>query len=125
MKKLTVLAMLCALAYIVMMVGRIPIVLFLKYDPKDVIITIGGFIYGPMSAFAVSAVVSLVEMMTVSDTGVIGCTMNILSSCSFACTAAFIYKRRRSMTSLWLPASGKPDCCRSQLPGPGGVSAWV
>lgn len=97
MKKLTVLAMLCALAYIVMMVGRIPIVLFLKYDPKDVIITIGGFIYGPMSAFAVSAVVSLVEMMTVSDTGVIGCVMNILSSCSFACTAAFIYKRRRSM----------------------------
>ena len=43
-KKLTVLAMLAALSFIVMVVGRIPVVLFLKYDPKDVVITIAGFI---------------------------------------------------------------------------------
>lgn len=97
LKRITVLAMMCALAYVAMLVGRVPIVLFLKYDPKDVIITIGGFIYGPMAAFAISALVSLVEMMTISDTGIIGCIMNILSSCSFACAAAYLYKRRRSM----------------------------
>lgn len=45
-KKLTTLAMLCALSYIAVAVFRIPVVLFLKYDPKDVIIAIGGFIYG-------------------------------------------------------------------------------
>ena len=28
----------------------------------------------------------------------IGCLMNILSSCSFACTAAFVYKKRRTVT---------------------------
>jgi len=41
--------MLCALAYVVVVVGRIPIILFLKYDPKDVIIAIGGLIFGPFT----------------------------------------------------------------------------
>jgi len=97
-KKLTILAMLSALAYIVMVIGRIPIVLFLKYDPKDVVIAIGGFLYGPLSAFAMSVVVSFVEMFTVSDNGFIGFVMNVLSTCSFACTASFIYKRKRTIT---------------------------
>jgi riboflavin transporter FmnP len=89
--------MLCAIAYVVMAVGRIPVVLFLKYEPKDVIITIGGFIYGPLTAFAISAIVSLAEMLTVSDTGFIGLVMNILSSCTFACTASFIYKKKHTL----------------------------
>ena len=84
-----------ALAYVLMVVGRVPVVLFLKYDPKDVIILIGGLIYGPMAAFLISVVVSLVEMITVSDTAWIGFVMNVLSSCSFACTAAFIYKKNQ------------------------------
>ncbi|MCI8631906.1 MAG: ECF transporter S component [Lachnospiraceae bacterium] len=96
-KKLTTLAMLAALAYLVMVVGRIPIVLFLKYDPKDVIITIGGFIFGPLSAFAISAVVSVIEMFTVSDTGIIGAVMNLVSTCSFAFVAALIYKKNHTL----------------------------
>lgn len=96
-KKLTTVAMLCALAYIVMFVARIPVVLFLKYDPKDVVIVIGGFLFGPLTSFAISSVVSLVEMITVSDTGLWGLLMNILSSCSFACTAALIYKKRHTV----------------------------
>ena len=35
-KKLTTISMLCALAYAAAAVGRIPLVLFLKYDPKNV-----------------------------------------------------------------------------------------
>ena len=96
-KKMAVMAMLAALSFIVMAVGRIPIVLFLKYDPKDVVIAIGGFIFGPLSAFLISVVVSFVEMLTLSDTGPIGLVMNILSTCSFACTAAFIYKRKHTL----------------------------
>ena len=95
-KKLTTIAMMCALAYIVMFVARIPVVLFLKYDPKDVVIAIGGFLFGPLTSFVISAVVSLVEMFTVSETGCWGLLMNILSSCSFACTAAFLYKKRHN-----------------------------
>lgn len=95
-KKMTTIAMLCALSYVIMVVGRIPVVMFLKYDPKDVIIAIGGFIFGPMSAFIISFVVSVLEMITVSDTGVIGLVMNVLSSCAFACTAAYVYKKNKT-----------------------------
>jgi len=84
--------MLCALAYISVLVGRVPIVLFLKYDPKDVVIVIGGLIYGPLTSFAVTVIVSVVQMVTISGTGIFGCMMNMISSCSFACTAAWIYK---------------------------------
>ena len=97
-KKLTATAMLCALAYIVMVIGRVPVVLFLSYDPKDVIIALGGLIWGPMISFAVSVVVSFIEMITVSDTAWIGFLMNVISTCSFACTAAFIYKKKRTLS---------------------------
>ena len=85
------------MAYIIVSVVRIPVILFLKYEPKDVIITIGGFLLGPMAAFVTSLVVSLLEMVTISDTGPIGCLMNLISTCSFACTAAFIYKRKHTI----------------------------
>ena len=32
--------MLCAMTYVIMAVGSIPVVLFLKYDPSDVIVTL-------------------------------------------------------------------------------------
>ena len=90
--------MLCAIAYAVMFVCRIPITLFLKYEPKDVIITMGGFMFGPLTSLLVSVVVSAVEMFTTSETGWIGLIMNILSSCSFSCIAALIYKRRHTVS---------------------------
>ena len=37
-------------------------------------------------------------MLSVSETGVLGCLMNIISTCSFACTASFIYKKRRTLS---------------------------
>jgi riboflavin transporter FmnP len=97
-KKLAVLAMLTALAFIVALV-RIPTgLLFLRYEAKDVIITIGGFIYGPLAVIAMSLVLSMIEMVTVSDTGWFGFVMNVIATCSFACTAAIIYKRWRTLT---------------------------
>ncbi len=96
-QQITLTAMFCALALAMVSFVRIPIVLFLKYDPKDVIIALSGFIISPMTAAIVAIISSVIEMLTVSDTGVIGCIMNIISSCSFACTAAFVYKRKRSL----------------------------
>ena len=101
-KKLTIIGMLCALAYVAVVVGRIPLVLFLKYDPKDVIIVICGLIFGPLTSFAVAVIVSVVQMFTISGTGILGCIMNIISSCSFACTTAFIYKRRHKLSGALL-----------------------
>lgn len=97
-KKLTMTGMLCALAYGVTVVGHIPIVLFLKYDPKDVIIAIGGFIFGPLTSFTIAVIVSFIELFTISDNGILGCLMNVLSSCAFACTAALIYSKRRKLS---------------------------
>ena len=115
-KKLATLAMLAAAAYMLVFFIRIPIVAilpFLKYEPKDVAVTIGGFLFGPLSSFLISLVVSLVEMVTISDTGPIGGLMNLLSTCSFACTAALIYKKKRSLTGaiLGLTAGTIAMCC--------------
>jgi len=96
-KKITVLAMLSALAFIMAAFARVPIVLFLRYDPKDVIITIGGFIYGPMAALLITIIVSTVQMFTVSQTGIWGLLMNIIGSGAFCCTAAYIYKKNRTL----------------------------
>ena len=101
-RKMVLTAMLAAISYLIVSYIRIPVVLFLKYEPKDVIITIGGFLLGPMTSFVISLVVSLVEMITVSDTGPIGCLMNLISTCSFACTAALIYKRRHNLNGAVL-----------------------
>lgn len=97
-KKLTTIAMLCALTYVVMAVGRIPVVLFLKYDPSDIIVTLGGFIWGPMTSCIISFVVATIELFTVSDTGIIGWVMNIVQTLSFACVAAVIYKKKHTLS---------------------------
>lgn len=98
-KQLTTMAMMAALAYIVTMVskGLPPMFLFLRYDPKDIVLAITGFIYGPFSAFLVSVLVSLIEMFTLSETGVIGFFMNVLASTALIAPAALIYKRRRTL----------------------------
>ena len=101
-KKLVLLAMMAAVSYMIVALVRIPVVLFLSYEPKDVIITIAGFLMGPMASFLISLVVSLVEMVTISSTGPIGGLMNLISTCSFACTAAFIYKKRHTLAGAVL-----------------------
>ena len=92
-KKLVLFAMFSAIAYILVALIRIPVMLFLSYEPKDVVITMAGFLLGPMAAPLVSLVVSLVEMFTVSGTGPIGALMNFLSTVSFCLPAALIYKK--------------------------------
>jgi len=100
-KNLVLMAMLAAVSFLLVALIRIPVVLFLSYEPKDVVITIGGFLLGPMASFIISLVVALVEMVTISSTGPVGCLMNLLSSACFACTAAFFYKRKRSMVGAF------------------------
>lgn len=90
--------MLCALAYIVMLVSKIfpQVAGFLQFDLKDVIIVSGGFILGPVYSALITVVVALVEMITVSHTGGIGLIMNIISTGAFCCVAALIYHKKRT-----------------------------
>ena len=94
-RTLTSMAMLTALAYVVMLLSKMlpQVQHFLQMDLKDTIICIGGFLFGPLSAAVISIVVAVVEMFTWSDTGIIGCIMNVLATCAFCCTATFVYKK--------------------------------
>ena len=99
-KTMVLLAVLSGLAYVAMVLLRVPVMTvppFLKFDPKDVVIVITGFLFGPLHAFIVITVVSFVEMVTVSETGWIGLVMNIISSAAFVCPAAVIYQRKRTL----------------------------
>ena len=100
-RMVTILGVLSAIAFLVMVFIKIPVLeipgLTLKYEPKDVIIAIGGFLYGPLASLSMAVVVALVEMVTVSETGIYGAVMNALSSSVFACTAAFVYMKWRKL----------------------------
>lgn len=101
-KEIAVLAMLTALAFVAVALLRVPVFAFLKYEPKDVVIVLGGFLYGPAAAAILAALTSLLEMLTISDTGLIGFVMNFLSSAAFACTAALIYRKKHTLSGAVL-----------------------
>lgn len=94
-KRITILAMITAMAVVVTLLIRfpmVPAVSFLQYDPKDIVIMIGGFLLGPVSGAIISVLASLIELLFKGGT-VIDLIMNVVATCSFVCTAAYIYKR--------------------------------
>ena len=97
-RTVTSLAMLTAMTYVVMYLSKLLPQLygFLQLEVKGTVVAIGGFLFGPLAAAAISIVVAVIEMFTVSDTGIIGCVMNMLAACSFACPAAFVYQKMRT-----------------------------
>ena len=94
-RKLTALGVFAALAYVIHFV-HVP-VSFLNLDFKDVIMTVAGMYFGPVSGVAVAILVPLLEFPT-SETGVYGLIMNLLSSITFVGVASLIYKFKRTMT---------------------------
>ena len=96
-KTVVSLAMLTGIAYVVMLVSKLmPGVMFLDFDFKDVVICIGGFTFGPLAAALISTAVALIEMVTISHTGLWGFLMNVLATCAFCCTASWVYKRNHT-----------------------------
>lgn len=95
-KKMTMTAMLIAIAFLMVVMIHIKVG-FLSYEPKDVVITIGGFLFGPLTACCISVIVSFIEFLTISDTELWGLLMNILASISFCGTASYIYKKKHTM----------------------------
>lgn len=88
-------AIFTALAYVVMLLIHFP-VSFLTLDLKDAIITLCGLCFGPLGALFSSAVVALVEMVTVSSTGAYGFLMNFLGTATFSVTVSLIYRWKKS-----------------------------
>lgn len=98
-KTLVTLGMLTCLAYVVTWVCKLipPVIGFLDFDFKAIVICIGGFTFGPVAAAAMSIVEPVVEMFTYSHTQFIGCIMNILPTATFCCTASYFYKKHHTM----------------------------
>ena len=102
-KKISVTAVLCALAYLCMFVFRFK-VSFLTFDFKDAILAVISFLYGPIYGIVSALVVALTELISVSDTGVYGFIMNFLSSAAFAGVCGVFYKYKRTLLGAVLGA---------------------
>ena len=91
-------AMFVVIAYLAVLTARwIPNVAgFLSYEPKDAVIVIAGFIFGPLTCVIVSILTSLIELLSVSGTGLYGFLMNVVSTCAFTVPAAWIYQKNRT-----------------------------
>lgn len=94
-KKLVVLAVFAAIAYVLHFI-HIP-VQFLNLDFKDVVMTIAGMYFGPLSGLTLTVLVPLLEFPT-SSTGLYGLIMNILSSTAFVVAASSVYRFRRTLS---------------------------
>ncbi len=92
---LAVCAMFVALSFVAVLISKIipNVAGFLSYEPKDAVIVIAGFIFGPLTCVFVSVITSLIEMLTISTTGPYGFLMNVVSTCAFTVPAALVYRR--------------------------------
>ena len=75
---------------------------FLTFDIKDAVMTIGALYLGPLAGLAMSAVTSLPEMFTISQTGIDGMIMNFVGSATYTVVAALIYTYRKSLKNAVL-----------------------
>ncbi len=100
-KNLTITAMLAAVSMVLVFIGFsiFPQVEFLKYDPADVPIMILSFMLGPVYGIACSSIVAIFQAIFWSTDGIVGCIMNILSTCAFAVPAAIIYRRKKTKSN--------------------------
>ena len=95
-RKLCGMAVLTALSIVLACTLHIPVLPtapFLEYSPSDVPILIASFMYGPLWGLVITAIVSLIQGLTVSaSSGWIGIAMNFLSTGVFVLSAGLIYK---------------------------------
>ena len=100
LKKLTVMAMLCAVSVVLVYFIHFPLfpaAPFLEYDPADIPILIGTFSFGPLAGFILTAVTSLIQGFTVSAaSGVYGIIMHIISTGSFCLAAGITYRFKKT-----------------------------
>ena len=107
-------AMLVALSLILVMLINFPIlpaIPFMKYDPADIPILIGSFLFGPMGGVILTAIVSILQGLFISgDGGPIGIVMHFLSMtcvmviCNLLLTPIFLGAPMEKVIELLLPA---------------------
>ena len=105
-RKLTTLAMLAALTIVLVALIHFPLVPaapFLEYDPADIPIFIGTFLFGPAAGLALTAVVCVIQGVTVSAaSGPIGIIMHFLATGTFVLLAGNLYRAHRTRKAALL-----------------------
>ena len=104
LQKISVTALFCALAFLMTFLFRFK-VSFLTFDFKDAIISVLSLLYGPLYGVVCAGVVSVLELLSVSDTGMYGLIMNFISSATFALACGSVYKFKRDFTGAILSAA--------------------
>lgn len=99
-RRLTTLALLAAVAVVLVAIIHFPLLPaapFLEYDPADIPIFIGTFLFGPAAGFALTAVVCVLQGLTVSvQSGIIGIVMHLFATGSYVLAAGNVYRKRRT-----------------------------
>ena len=99
-KQLTQMAVLAAMSILLVYLIRFPIfpaAPFLEYDPADIPIFIGAFLFGPVGGLVLTGVVCVLQGLTVSSaSGIIGILMHFFATGAFVLVAGNIYKKNRT-----------------------------
>lgn len=97
--KLCIMGMLAALSIVLVFLVRIPILpeaQYLEYDPADIPILISAYLYGPVSAVLVTAVVCIAQGVTFSAaSGIIGILMHFFSTGAMCVTVGLIAEKAK------------------------------
>ena len=96
-RRITTMGLMAAISIVLVAVVHFPLfpsAAFLEYDPADIPIFIGTFLFGPASGLLLTVVTSVVQGLTVSaSSGPIGILMHIFATGSFALIAGNLYRR--------------------------------
>ena len=115
-KTLTVIAMFCAMSFVVSAILPIK-VMFLTLDFKDAISTICGMFFGPLAGLACAIIVPFIEYFTTgSATREYGLIMNLLSSITFVGVSTLIYKYKKTIWGAVIGLSTAVFATVAQIP---------
>jgi riboflavin transporter FmnP len=99
-RKMVTMGVLAALSIVFMLLIRFPIIPaapYLIYEPADVPILVGTFLFGPLSGLAMTFVVATIQAVAVSTDGWVGFIMHIIATGTFVATAGLIYKKLHTL----------------------------
>ncbi|MCL2488062.1 MAG: ECF transporter S component [Oscillospiraceae bacterium] len=95
--RMCMMAFLCAIALVAVYFihpSIFPAVSFLKYDPADVFIFIGTFLFGPWYGLSMTAVVSLLQGLLINpEDHIVGSLMHFVATGSFVIVCGLIYRQ--------------------------------
>lgn len=77
---------------------------YLVYEPGDVPILMGGYIYGPIAGIILTIITAVIQTLTVSKDGLYGCLMHIFATSTLVGVSSYIYSKKKNFTGAIIGA---------------------